>query len=183
VEIPFLTVVSGLPRSGTSMLMAALAAGGLSLLVDDRRPADEHNPRGYFEHARVKQLAEDASWLEQHRGQAVKIVYRLLYAMPPTLPARILFLRRDLREVVASQQAMLKQEEAFDWVRLFESELARVEAWLRGQHQLQVLYLEHGELLSRPGPEMARIATFLNISLKVEAMIASVDPALYRQRR
>ncbi len=105
----FITVVSGLPRSGTSLMMQMLVAGGLPALTDAVRSPDESNPRGYFEFEPVKRLRTDASWLEQARGRAVKIIHLLLRELPTDgrFQYRVLFLRRPLEEVIASQSAML----------------------------------------------------------------------------
>ena len=103
----FLTVVSGLPRSGTSMMMRMLEQGGLPVLIDGVRTADDDNPNGYYEFEAVKQTREDASWLEGSEGKAVKMVYRLLYDLPPDRAYRVLFMTRNLDEVLASQRVML----------------------------------------------------------------------------
>lgn len=100
-------VVSGLPRSGTSLMMRMLAAGGVPLLTDGQRTADEDNPYGYFEYEPVKALQRDATWLPQARGKAIKIISQLLPTLPPDVPYRVLFMRRELREVLASQRQML----------------------------------------------------------------------------
>src|SRR5512135_2888827 len=104
----WVTIVSGLPRSGTSLMMQMLQAGGLSLLTDQRRTADKHNPRGYFEYEAVKQTGADVSWLEKAGGRAVKVIHLLLRHLPADRQYRVIFMLRDLREVVASQRAMLK---------------------------------------------------------------------------
>ena len=178
---PFLIVVSGLPRSGTSMMMAVLQAGGIPLLQDDQRPADQHNARGYFEYQPVLQLAEDNSWLSA--GKAVKIVYRLLYHLPP-IPTKILFMDRDLGEVVASQQAMLGQPAAdFDWPALFGLELKKVRDWLSRQTHIQVLEVSQRDFIDAPRSEARRVIDFLGLPLDLEAMAAAVDRSMVRQRK
>ncbi len=105
--MPPITIVSGLPRSGTSMMMKMLAAGGMEIFTDHRRAPDADNPKGYFECDRVKDLAADASWLEAARGRAIKIVSHLLPHVPDELACEIIFMRRDPREILASQNTML----------------------------------------------------------------------------
>jgi hypothetical protein len=105
----FITIVSGLPRSGTSMMMQMLAAGGMPALADNLRQADEDNPRGYYEFERVKEVATDSSWLDEAEGKAVKMVYRLLYDLPADRSYRVIFMIRSLDEVIASQQVMLER--------------------------------------------------------------------------
>jgi len=100
-------IVSGLPRSGTSMMMQMLQAGGLPLLTDDRRPADPDNPKGYFEYEPVKRLHKDASWLPEAQGSAVKIMAPLLTGLRPDLTYRVIFMTRPMDEVLRSQTAML----------------------------------------------------------------------------
>src|SRR5690349_18862446 len=92
----YVTVVTGVPRSGTSLMMQMLEAGGISALTDNQRPPDIHNPRGYFEYDLVKRIAQDASWMEAARGKAVKIIYRLLPHLPPEFEYRVVFMDRDL---------------------------------------------------------------------------------------
>jgi hypothetical protein len=102
-----LVVVTGLPRSGTSMLMQMLAAGGMRFLSDGLREADEDNPRGYLEFEPVKNLLKDSKWLFEGAGKAVKIVAPLLAALPPGLACRVILSERDLDEVLDSQERML----------------------------------------------------------------------------
>ena len=106
-EFRFVTVVSGLPRSGTSLMMQMLAAGGVELLIDQIRRADADNPRGYFELEAVKRTRQDASWLDDAAGKAVKVIHLLLRDLPDDREYRVVMMSRDLDEVLASQQAML----------------------------------------------------------------------------
>jgi len=163
--------------------MSMLQAGGLDLLTDAARPADDHNPRGYFEHSRVLQLAQNADWLQDCGGQAVKILYRQLELVPADLQARVLVVERDLREVVASQQAMLPaQQDNWNWLDLFGREQARFRAWL-AQQKWPVLPVAHARLLREPGLVAAELQDFLGRPLDLSAMAARVDPHLYRNRR
>lgn len=178
-----LVVVSGLPRSGTSMMMGALQAGGLDLVTDRQREADLHNQKGYFEHEDVKTLEEDSAWLTRHRGEAVKIIYRQLYYLPSELPTKIIFMRRDVREVVASQNAMLGEPaDVGDWSRLLMRELVKVDRWLSAQPHIQLLNVAHRRVFEDGETVMREIASFLNRDLDTQAMLATVRPELYRQR-
>src|SRR5579872_1312474 len=109
VERDFVTIVSGLPRSGTSMMLRMLAAGGLPILTDGVRTPDEDNPHGYLEWEGVKSLARDASWVASARGKGVKVIYYWLRDLPRDCRYRVIFMRRDLDEVLASQAAMLER--------------------------------------------------------------------------
>src|SRR5262249_30630691 len=104
---PDIIIVSGLPRSGTSLMMQMLDGGGVPVLTDNIRAADTDNPRGYYEFEPVKATKRDATWLPAARGKAVKMVSQLLYHLPPGETYRVLFLERDLEEVLASQEKML----------------------------------------------------------------------------
>lgn len=187
-----ITVVSGLPRSGTSLMMQMLQAGGLPPLTDEQRTPDESNPRGYLEFERVKQLKTDRAWLADARGHAVKIIHALLPDLPTTGNERyrVIFMRRRLEEVVASQRAMLarsgKTGAALDDARLiamFQAQLTRVESWLRERPaHFAVLEVAHGDLLADPLAGTARVSAFLGGGLDTAAMVRAVDPTLWRQR-
>src|SRR5882757_5861307 len=131
------TIVSGLPRSGTSLMMQMLQAGGMQLLTDGLRTSDEHNPRGYFEHEKVKHGRNDLSWLEQAGGKAVKVIHLLLPHLPADRNYRVIFMVRNLEEVIASQRVMLKQQRRpaatladEKLAEVFETQLNTVRRWL-----------------------------------------------------
>jgi hypothetical protein len=187
---PFVTIVSGLPRSGTSMMMRMLEAGGLPALIDNERAPDEDNPRGYYEFERVKQIASDASWLEEARGRCVKMVYRLLYDLPPAFAYRVIFMTRALDEVIASQDVMLRRHgipgdevDAGMLARMYGRQLQDITEWLREQTGFSVLFVDYHDVLTDPGPVVRRINTFLGGALDVDAMLLVPDWSLYRQRR
>lgn len=184
-----IVVVSGLPRSGTSMTMKMLEAGGVPILTDHLREADEDNPEGYFEFERVKQLGQDATWLANAQGKAVKIVSFHLAELPAEYPYKVLFIRRALSEVLASQRQMLARngrpggEAPEDQLEaLYEKHLREVYAWLARQHYMKVLFLEHRAALDHPLETAKAIHTFLGGEMDVEAMARAVNPALYRQK-
>lgn len=187
-----IVVVSGLPRSGTSMAMQMLAAGGVPILTDGERTADESNPRGYFEMELVKQLGQnpDNSWLGEAQGRAVKVIAPLLEKLPLGQVYRILFMERPLQEVVASQAEMLKAK-GLEGGRLSERQLAA--AYLKqidmvrgvlSKHpdKVSVLSVDYHQALSDPQGVAADISRFLGGGLDEEAMAAAVDSNLYRQR-
>jgi hypothetical protein len=185
----YVTVVSGAPRSGTSLMMRMLEAGGIPALTDGQRPPDEHNPHGYFEYRPVKRLAlgDDASWIEAARGQAVKIIYRLLTYLPPRMSYRIVFMERDLEEVFASQRDMLRaqwdaaaSQEAARLIPAMAAELRAVRDWLSRQPNMSVLAVPYAELVRDPVTWSHEVSQFLGPGLDEPAMAAAVDPALYR---
>ncbi len=186
----FVTIVSGLPRTGTSMMMRMLEAAGIPALTDEIRTADPDNPNGYYEFEPVKKTRDDASWIDAASDKAVKLVYLLLYDLPDSHTYRVVFMRRKLKEVIASQNKMLARlgqpsNPADDekMMRLFEGHLAKVEQWLEEKDNFEVLYVDYGRMLSDPGSQVDKIAEFLGGRLDTQAMAGVVDPSLYRNRR
>lgn len=184
-----IVIVSGLPRSGTSMMMRMLDRGGMDVLTDKLREADSDNPKGYYEFERVKQLERDKSWLPDAEGKAVKIISQLLQYLPSDYAYRIIFMRRRMEEILASQQRMLvRRGEETDKITdeqlamLFRRHLERVQSWLDAQPNLDVIYVSYNQVLQSPRDEARRIVAFLDEGLDVDAMAGVVDPKLYRQR-
>lgn len=187
---PAIIVVSGLPRSGTSLMQAMLKAGGIEPMTDHIRAADENNPKGYFEFERVKALKDgDTAWLAEAPGKSVKIISALLQHLPSSYTYRILFMQRNMAEVLASQKKMLVDRgEAADKVsdeqmaNIFQGHLQKVQEWLTTQPNMQVLYISYNQLLKDPQTELERINQFLGGRLDLAAMSQVIDQNLYRQR-
>jgi hypothetical protein len=184
------TIVSGLPRSGTSMMMKMLEAGGMQVLTDNIRTADEDNPRGYYEFERVKQIERDQSWLEDARGKAVKMISALLKNLPQGYTYKVIFMRRKIEEILDSQRQMLiRRGEPTDAVsdekmtELFRQHLQQVAAWIDKQPNVEALYVNYSEILESSTKQAKRINQFLGHTLNVENMADVVDRTLYRQRR
>ncbi len=183
-------VVSGLPRSGTSMMMKMLVAGGLQALTDNIRKADESNPKGYYEFERVKELPKDKDWLPEARGKVVKIISALLKHLPENHNYKLIFMRRNMQEILDSQRAMLiRRGEPTDAVsdermaEMFNKHLRDIEAWLGKQANMETLYVNYNEVLKNPGQHIEKIDQFLEGSLNAQDMAGVVDKALYRQQR
>jgi len=187
---PPIVVVSGLPRSGTSMAMRMLQAGGLPLVVDGVRAADEDNPAGYFEAERVKDLGRetDRTWLRAARGKAIKVVSSLLEHLPEDNNYAVLFLNRNVHEVLASQAKMLARrgEESGTsderMLELFRAHLLRVKAMLGARSCFRLCEIEYAEVVAEPRRNAERIRAFLGRALDVEAMARAVDASLHRNR-
>lgn len=184
-----IVIVSGLPRSGTSLMMQMLRAGGMSLLIDDQRPADADNPHGYWEYEPVKRLQHDNSWLPQAEGKAVKVVSALLQSLPPRHTYKIIVMHRPMQEVLASQAVMLQRRgeqggKADDQTLagIFGQHLDSTERWLAMQKHMTGLAVSYHETLDDPAKTSTRVARFLDLPLAVEAMARAVDPRLHRQR-
>lgn len=185
-------VVSGLPRSGTSMAMKMLHAGGMPVLIDGIRRADISNPKGYFEFEPVKALDKggDVAWLDDARGKAVKIISFLLTWLPETYEYKVIFMRRDLRETVASQNTMLAHRgEVADGsnderlLRTYGEHLDKVARFLAVRSCFSTLPLEYRDVIEDPRIAARRIRDFIGEPLDVDVMSAVADPALYRNRR
>jgi hypothetical protein len=183
------TVVSGLPRSGTSLAMQMIHAGGIPAVTDGQRSSDDDNPRGYFEFERVKKLRTDKAWLDDAAGKAVKIIHLLLTELPDDRPYRVVFMRRDLREVVKSQSTMLARSGRAGGglpperlMAVYEQQLKAVEGWLAARPAFAVLDVPYAGLVADPGSWVPRLSAFLGGGLDEGAMRAAVDPALHRNR-
>lgn len=189
-----ITIVSGLPRSGTSMMMRVLEAGGMPVLVDGVRRADDDNLHGYYELEVVKKLPHDTSWLGEARGKAVKIISRLLEGLPPGERYKVVFMRRPIEEVLRSQEVMLAHRgeparagDAGDpgdaeMRRVFLQHVAAVEEMLAGRGDVEVLFVSYPRMIAEPRAQAERVARFLDAGLDVGAMAGAVEAKLYRQR-
>jgi hypothetical protein len=187
---PEVVIVSGLPRSGTSMMMKMLEAGGVPIMTDGVRAADEDNPRGYFEVERVKDLEKEADkrWIRDARGKALKVISFLLKELPEDCGYRVVFMRRDLSEVVASQNKMLDHRGEENPIRdekaieLYRKHLISTRVFTGMSPRFQVLEVAYREVLSDPERLARQVNAFLGGHLDVERMAEAVDPDLYRNR-
>jgi hypothetical protein len=184
------TIVSGLPRSGTSMMMKMLEAGGIPPVTDKIREPDKDNPKGYYEFERVKQLTNgDTEWIRDARGKAVKVIAALVEHLPLDYSYKVVFMRRNIDEILSSQKQMLiRRRETTDKVddaelaELFQKHLDHVMSWLAQQPNFEVLYVSYNDILHNPSPQVTLINQFFGNTLDVERMMEVVDPKLYRQR-
>jgi predicted AlkP superfamily phosphohydrolase/phosphomutase/tetratricopeptide (TPR) repeat protein len=184
------TIVSGLPRSGTSMMMQMLVAGGVEAYSDGQRAADADNPRGYFEHDQAARLASHSGWIPRVRGKAVKVVAPLLPRLPDNESYAVILMSRDLAEIVASQREMLRrlgrsgaalEDEQLQSALLQQMET--VERWIAVRPNVRALTLDYRDVLAEPARACRRIEEFLGRPLLRDAMERAVDPALRRQRQ
>jgi hypothetical protein len=183
------TVVSGLPRSGTSMMMKMLAEGGLPIITDEIRRADSDNPNGYFEFETVRQMsAGNVDWLAAANGKAVKVISALLEYLPSKYSYKIIFLERDIHEILASQRKMLLNRNEKEMGNEAEIEaqiqkhLSAMKPWLVRQPNIEVLYVNYNALMTEPEPVCEQIAEFLELPLNQARMLAVPDKQLYRNR-
>ncbi|HLF90621.1 MAG TPA: hypothetical protein VI451_16870 [Anaerolineales bacterium] len=183
-------VVSGLPRSGTSMMMKMLEAGGLLPVTDNERTADEDNPKGYYEFERVKKMSEgDVAWVKDAPGKVLKVISYLLQHLPPGYDYKVIFMRRAMPEILASQKKMLiNRGEPTDKVSdeelslLYEKHLEKTFNWLNQQKNFSYMEADYNQMLKNPGSLLPQMKAFLGNHLNFEKVAEVVDPKLYHQR-
>lgn len=184
-------VVSGLPRSGTSMMMKMLEAGGLKILTDNQREADANNPKGYYEFERVKQMKDgDLAWLPDAAGKVVKIVTGLITFLPSEYKYKVIFMKRDLHEILSSQKKMLgrlgKEDDNISddqMSKVYEEHLKQVKGWLVRQPNIELMYVNYNAMVADPTESLHKVNEFLGGSMDVKVMAGVVDRELYRERK
>lgn len=185
-----ITIVSGLPRSGTSLMMQMLHLGGAPVLADGLREADANNPKGYLEFEKVKALQKDDSWLPDAEGKTVKIISHLLFELPTDREYKVVFMLRPVSEVRSSQESMLKRlgrqgapVSPAQLEKVFAKHLEDVKSWLAKHPMFQVHYVQYHDILANPRAESEKISAFLGGTLDVDKMVTAVDASLYRERK
>jgi len=183
-------IVSGLPRSGTSMMMKMLSEGGIEVLTDRLRAADEDNPEGYFEFEAVKGMPDgNAAWLYEAGGKALKVISALLEHLPPGYSYKIIFMERELGEILASQRRMLERREESSPIEdaamqeQFRRHLAAVKPWLARQPNMDVLYVSYNDLMRDAAPLCRTVAEFIGRPLDLDRMRSVPSGDLYRNRK
>lgn len=188
-----ITIVSGLPRSGTSLMMQMLDAGGMAVLSDGERQPDKDNPKGYLEWERVKQLKKDASVIAEAEGKVVKVISEFVQSLPAGHEYRIVFMQRPLPEVLKSQDEMLRRRgnadsiasssaETYAIEEFFQKHLLEMNKWVAGQENMKMLRVHYHRVLREPRPVAEEVAVFLQVPLDIDAMVKQVDGSLYRNR-
>lgn len=182
-------VVSGLPRSGTSMMMKILAEGGIPIVTDQSRTPDIDNPNGYFELEAVKKMSEgNVAWLADAGGKAVKVISALLEHLPQTHFYKIIFMEREIKEILASQRKMLANRNEFlkandgEVEQQFQRHLSTLRPWLARQPNMEVLYVSYNSLVVDPEPFCQRLIEFTGLSLDLDQMLSVPNRELYRNR-
>lgn len=183
-------VVSGLPRSGTSMMMKMLEAAKIPVLTDEKREADMDNLKGYYEDERAKTLHKDNSWIDEAEDKAVKVISYQLPHLPPHHDYRVIFMERKIMEVLASQRKMMErrgepEDDIPDQVmaNIFQKHLDETDEWLKKQSNIRTLYISYNGTLDDPETSAEKIVEFLGLELDIEKMMQVIDPSLYRQRK
>ncbi|HNA90482.1 MAG TPA: hypothetical protein PK989_14305 [Anaerolineales bacterium] len=184
-------VVSGLPRSGTSMMMKMLEAGGLTILTDNIRTADDDNLQGYYELERVKAMKEgDTAWVEEAQGKVIKVISALLEHLPNAYQYKVIFMEREMMEILASQRKMLERRgkpgnpaEDGKFAELYGKHLEKVKNWFIAQSNMDVLYICYNEMVKSPEEYAEKVSIFLDTPLNVQAMSVVPQEQFYRQRK
>lgn len=182
------TIVTGLPRSGTSMMMQMLHKGGVDILSDEQRKADESNPRGYFEYADVMRLHSSNDWLTDGVDKCVKVIAQLIQHLPENLDYRIIFMQRDMDEVLASQSRMLdrlnaaQQSEDETLRKAYNVQLNQLDRWLNARDNIDLLYVDYDQVILDPETTASALSQFNHKTMDIPAMCTAVDPALYREK-
>ena len=166
-------------------MMAMLEAGGITPLIDDHRPADDSNRNGYYEYEPVLSTRESAEWVPLAAGKAVKVIYALLDALPARFEYRVLFMVREIREVVESQQRLLNRlgresssANQKELENVFSRERQRALNWLRDQPNFRVLEVDYASMINTPLEGCGKVAHFLDRQMDVNAMSAVASPQL-----
>ena len=184
-----ITIVSGLPRSGTSLMIQMLVAGGMTPLSDGERVADADNPRWYLEWERIKTLPNDPGCIAEAEGRVVKVISRLLLSLPSGHDYRVIFMQRPLPEVLASQDEMMRRRGTFKeganaaaMAAAFEKHLREVYAWIESKPYVRSIRVPYHDALKQPEEISRNIVEFLEIPLRVKAMKEQVAGSLHRNR-
>ena len=188
---PAVIVVSGLPRSGTSMMMRMLEAGGVAPFADGERTADVDNPEGYYEYRRVMDLEKDPdrSWVRQARGRALKVISFLLRHLPHDNTYRIVYMRRNLDEVLTSQDKMLDRlgnaapgADLEAMKEAYRNDIVAARLYARKQPNMEMLEVHYADTVADPTATARTVNAFLGGGLDEAKMAAAVKAQLYRNR-
>jgi predicted AlkP superfamily phosphohydrolase/phosphomutase/tetratricopeptide (TPR) repeat protein len=178
-------IVSGLPRSGTSVMMQMLDKGGIDVLTDDNRKPDESNPKGYYEYDPVMTIHKDNSWINKAQDKSVKVVAPLLKFLDPKYRYKVIFMKRDLTEVIKSQQKMIGKSTETLPVKLFEAykgQLKEVELWKNKEPGVEIIYVDYKDVLNNTNDVIDKVTSFVGTNMNADAMSQCVDKTLYRNK-
>lgn len=180
-----IVIVSGLPRSGTSLMMQMLHSGGLDVLTDKKRKPDRSNPKGYFEYEPVMSLHKDNEWLHLAQNKSLKVVAPLLRFLDPQYRYKVIFMNRDLIEVVKSQQKMIGKDPNNLPVKLFDAyskQLNTVDSWKDREPGVELIYLNYKDVLNDTEVALSKMESFIGVELNKREMAKCVDKSLYRNK-
>lgn len=177
-------VVTGLPRSGTSLMMQILDRAGIPILQDGKRESDISNPKGYYELEAVKGIVQDNSFLDGAEGKAVKIVAPLPLHMNTSNNYRVIFMRRDLEEILLSQEKMLNKDQTSEREKfrtIYEFHIKKTYRFFQ-ENNIPYLDVSYNELMDNPAETLKTVVNFLNVDADPAVLAGVVSPELYRNR-
>jgi len=180
-----IVIVSGLPRSGTSLMMQMLDKGGVKILTDENRKADTSNPKGYFEYDPVMSIHKDNLWLDKAKDKSVKVVAPLLKFLDPKYRYKVIFMNRDLTEIVKSQQKMIGKDPETLPTRLlnaYKKHLNQVEIWKDREPGVELIYLNYKDVLNNTEESLEKVVSFIGVEMNKDQMASCVDKSLYRNK-
>lgn len=180
-----IVIVSGLPRSGTSLMMQMMDKGGVSTLVDNKRIADNSNPKGYYEYEPVMSLHKDNSWMQLAQNKSLKVVAPLLKFLPGELRYKIIFMNRDINEVVKSQQKMIGKDPEtlpIQLINAFHNQLEVVNSWKNKEPGVEMIYVNYTDVLNNPNEVIKNLQSFIGVDLNTQEMEKCIDKSLYRNK-
>lgn len=180
-----IVIVSGLPRSGTSLMMQMIHNGGINALTDNTRQADNSNPKGYFEYEPVMSIFKDNSWLKLAQNKSVKIVAPLLKYLLPNYRYKIIFMNRDIHEIVKSQQKMIGKDTKtlpINLINGFKTQLISTDKWQKNEPGVDLIYINYKDALNNTKKVLDKIESFIGIDLNKNEMAKCIDKKLYRTK-
>jgi hypothetical protein len=166
-------------------MMQMLNNGGVEVLTDQNRKADDSNPKGYFEYDPVKSIHKDNSWLEMAKNKSVKVVAPLLKFLSPKYRYKVIFMNRDLSEIIKSQQKMIGKDQDVLPIKLFEAynkQLNQVETWKQKEPGVELIYVNYKDVLNNPEETLKKVTSFIGLDLNTTEMMECVDKSLYRNK-
>ncbi|NRA13169.1 MAG: tetratricopeptide repeat protein [Crocinitomicaceae bacterium] len=183
-DFPEIIIVSGLPRSGTSMMMQMLDGAELPILTDGLRKKDSNNPKGYFEYEKVKSLHKSNDWLAEGEGKVIKVIVQLIKYLPKEFRYKIILMTRSIDEILESQRIMIgkRTPPKLEIKRSFEKEINSVEKWSRLEPGVELIKIAYRDTINHPQDQAEKVAEFLNRDLDIEKMVDAVDSTLYHNR-
>jgi hypothetical protein len=177
-------IVTGLPRSGTSLMMQIFDKSNISVLTDGKREKDISNPEGYYELEAVKGIVKDNSFLKDASGKVVKIVAPLTIFIDKSLKYKAVFMRRDMDEILRSQEKMLLKDQTSEREKfrtIYEFHLKKTYKFFQ-ENKIPYLDIQYKELVNEPDTVLKSLIEFCGLSSSVEDLASVVKPELYRNR-
>lgn len=180
-----ITLITGIPRSGTSLMMQLFKAANVDIATDAIRTEDDNNPKGYYELEAVKGIVKNNAFLKDLDGKTIKIVAPLVTFIDLSLEYRVVFMIRDLDEVVQSQEKMVgkdQQDQKEKFKTMYAMHIEKSRQFLNS-HNIPFIEIQHRELLQNPELSLKRLIDFCGWETPLEELKSVIDHSLYRNRK